>query len=681
MTKKHTKKALLTSVLSLLLCFSMLLGTTFAWFTDTASSTNNIIVAGNLDAGLYYQNDEVTSWTAIDAATNVFKKDTLWEPGHVEVIKLKVTNEGSLALKYQLGINIADETGSVNMAGVPFKLSDFIYYGVTTDEVTTREEALAAVQSTAKLIKDGNTLAGELTPPTATQPSEKTVTLVVYMPEEVGNEANYGKDQAVPSINLGISMFATQLNAEEDSFGSDYDEFAPFPSTDFGAASDEDVVLGGDVQNTSSAVAVTIPEEAADGIYELTVLPVKSETAANGETTVALDISLAVDGNPVAKQAGVTYPIQINVGKELQITKLTHKGEAITVYDYDPATGILSFETDSFSPFEIAYVKISADATKVASADGTTKYYDTFVEAIAALRDGDVVTLRSDLTLTETVVLDKAVTATIDLGGHTVSGQIDILLKLSAGNITLTNGSVKNEHAVATETKYSVYMAGNAVAKITDVEIVTSGVGIFMTENAKITELNATVKSYMNANGYCCFDAVSLIDNARVDKISGGQYETYYAESFIKAWFEDPKHSYSGTESWTINLNDANASIGEIAGGTFLGVMDKANNGTPIHVNNGKVELISGGYFGFVKSGLSNPIRMMYVGANASIDKITGGTFEKGSLSAGYGTGFAEAVDASGYQLVETGETVNVNIQLSTKVTTYTLKVVEVVAK
>ena len=50
--KKTTKRALLTSVMALMLCFAMLTGTTFAWFTDTETSANNRIVAGTLDVDL-----------------------------------------------------------------------------------------------------------------------------------------------------------------------------------------------------------------------------------------------------------------------------------------------------------------------------------------------------------------------------------------------------------------------------------------------------------------------------------------------------------------------------------------------------------------------------------------------------------------------------------------------------
>ena len=86
MTKKHSaKRALIASALSLLLCVSMLVGTTFAWFTDSVTSANNIIMAGNLDVELEYSTDMV-NWTAVDANTNVFKEGALWEPGYTEVV-------------------------------------------------------------------------------------------------------------------------------------------------------------------------------------------------------------------------------------------------------------------------------------------------------------------------------------------------------------------------------------------------------------------------------------------------------------------------------------------------------------------------------------------------------------------------------------------------------------------
>jgi predicted ribosomally synthesized peptide with SipW-like signal peptide len=94
------KAAFVSSVLSLLLCVSMFVGTTFAWFTDSVFSMNNIIQAGNLDIELEWY-DPVLGWLSVNENTNVFPKDSLWEPGHTEVVYLRIKNAGSLALKYQ----------------------------------------------------------------------------------------------------------------------------------------------------------------------------------------------------------------------------------------------------------------------------------------------------------------------------------------------------------------------------------------------------------------------------------------------------------------------------------------------------------------------------------------------------------------------------------------------------
>ncbi len=223
MTKtKSTKRALLMSALALVMCVSMLVGTTFAWFTDSVSSTNNRIVAGNLDIELYYQNDETTDWTKVDDKTNIFKTETLWEPGHTEVVKLKIANEGSLALKYQLGVNIVKEVGSINVEGDPFCLSDSIYFGVVDGAKDfDRAAAIDAVSDNAEKIKTGYTTSSSLLKEQAVE-----LTIVVYMPTTVGNEANYATGANVPEILLGLNLYATQMNAESDSFGNDYDENA-----------------------------------------------------------------------------------------------------------------------------------------------------------------------------------------------------------------------------------------------------------------------------------------------------------------------------------------------------------------------------------------------------------------------------------------------------------------------
>lgn len=217
---KNTKKALLTSALCLLLCMSMLIGTTFAWFTDSVATTNNVITAGNLDVNLYYKTTAMSDWAPVEADTDVFSGN-LWEPGHTEVVYLKVVNEGTLALKYNLDVVVASEVPGTNVANDPFKLSDYILYNVYEEIKTYADSAAARGDESGKMLNVAYNKA------TTLKAGEETVlTLVAFMPTTVGNEANYLTGTTAPSINLGINLFATQETYENDSFGPTYDEDA-----------------------------------------------------------------------------------------------------------------------------------------------------------------------------------------------------------------------------------------------------------------------------------------------------------------------------------------------------------------------------------------------------------------------------------------------------------------------
>ena len=224
-SSKSTKRALLTSALAIVLCVTMLVGTTFAWFTDTASTGVNRIQAGNLDVKLEYRNADTADFTEADKDTPVFKEGALWEPGHVEYVVLKVSNAGSLALKYKLGINIANEVGSTNVYDNAFNLSDYIRFAVLNDDQSGLDrDALVAAAADSKLIKEGYTAENHLA-----KGESKTVTLVVWMPTTVGNEANHKTGVDAPVIKLGINVAATQDTVEHDSFDDQYDKDAEYP--------------------------------------------------------------------------------------------------------------------------------------------------------------------------------------------------------------------------------------------------------------------------------------------------------------------------------------------------------------------------------------------------------------------------------------------------------------------
>lgn len=266
----------------------MLIGTTFAWFTDSVTSVNNKIVAGNLDVELEYYDG--TKWVAVEENTNVFE-DTLWEPGHTEIVYLKVSNLGTLALKYKLGINIFKETESENVNNAKFKLSDYIQVGIVKglDEnnlFSSREEARNAQFEQDKLIKEGYATESQLYPannvPAGGGNTAEYVAMVVYMPKTVGNEANYKKGAPVPEIKLGLNLLAAQVNYEEDSFDSTYDINAEYETNNNPPSSPTFFV--GSAADLAAALTPTVSND------EVSIVLTQNIELAAGETWTPLDL-------------------------------------------------------------------------------------------------------------------------------------------------------------------------------------------------------------------------------------------------------------------------------------------------------------------------------------------------------------------------------------------------------
>ena len=245
MNIRNSKKALFLSVAALVLCVTLLIGTTFAWFTDSDGTGINKIQSGNLDVEVYYalQSDVVNgviadnAWKEVKNDTPVFNENALWEPGYTEVVYFKIVNEGTLALQYNTKVDIVKETGAINVATDPFMLSDYIQSYVTNaDDVqiySDRSIAIAPAGSET-LAKAANfdidaALSLDSWKWLAPQGTYYT-TFVLFMPTTVGNEANYSTEEGIiPTIQLGINFMATQYTYESDGYDNKYDEEVTIP--------------------------------------------------------------------------------------------------------------------------------------------------------------------------------------------------------------------------------------------------------------------------------------------------------------------------------------------------------------------------------------------------------------------------------------------------------------------
>ena len=223
-SSKSTKRALITSALAILMCAAMLIGTTFAWFTDTASTGVNKIQAGNLDVKLMYSTDMV-EWKEATDQTKLFDDNALWEPGYTQVVYLKIVNAGNLALKYEAGFS-KDYTSNrgKNVNGDWYRVDNYLKIGTaeTTTKFENREDVWSAIAATEKtLAKDVMLTDGWIT--LKAGESSKPFAVAIYMPTSVGNEANASRLRPSSVSGLGIEVRATQATVESDSFGTDYD--------------------------------------------------------------------------------------------------------------------------------------------------------------------------------------------------------------------------------------------------------------------------------------------------------------------------------------------------------------------------------------------------------------------------------------------------------------------------
>ena len=235
-SSKSTKRALLTSVLALLMCVAMLIGTTFAWFTDTASTAVNKIQAGNLNIELQMK-DNNGKWVNAEGKTLPFLVEgsipaegtqILWEPGCTYYVpQIRVLNKGNLAVKFEYLPEALGLTG---------KLAEVLTFTAKTFD------------------KEGNEDSDINIEPEVLEPGEASPawSFGYHMDENAGNEY-----QKATATGMCVTVVATQVPYEKDSISDQYDKDATYPVTttdELIAAlqSKEAIVLGNDITITST---------------------------------------------------------------------------------------------------------------------------------------------------------------------------------------------------------------------------------------------------------------------------------------------------------------------------------------------------------------------------------------------------------------------------------------------
>ncbi len=207
--KKHYKKIALALSLCILVIWGILgTGASLAWFTDTSENEVNIFHFAEFDLEVSHRLDD-GSWESIDGKTDIFEDNALYEPGYVQVVYLKVENKGTVPFEFYTAVNVNGYIEATNVFGQEFWLHEYLKFGIAYADsesgmeelVSTREKAVAI--ATMKLQNYDTDVASLEAGGTV------YMALVVRMPKEIGNEANY-HGNTIPKVDLGLIVKAEQ---------------------------------------------------------------------------------------------------------------------------------------------------------------------------------------------------------------------------------------------------------------------------------------------------------------------------------------------------------------------------------------------------------------------------------------------------------------------------------------
>ena len=222
--RRFTKVAFALSVCLLVLWGILGTGTSIAWFMDETPELVNNFEFADFDLEVYHKvtnSQGADEWVLVDEKTKLFDEEALYEPGYTQVVYLKIVNKGDVEFDYKLSVDMNDFVPGVNEEGQPIYLPNYLKFGAL---ITEDEQSLTREVARVSAIKDldkGNALSKEMLPlntysssigqleAEAGEDSVDYAALILYMPEAVGNEANYRGDD-IPRVDLGVTVFASQ---------------------------------------------------------------------------------------------------------------------------------------------------------------------------------------------------------------------------------------------------------------------------------------------------------------------------------------------------------------------------------------------------------------------------------------------------------------------------------------
>ena len=638
MSKKSIKKALVLSTLAVLSCVALLIGSTFAWFTDSVTSAGNKIEAGTLKIDLKLLDKDSGEWESIKNDSDPLFDYDLWEPGYTEAVVLQLENQGSLALKwvakfasdYELTAlaDVIDVYVLKSATEIDYpadrNLDGYVKVGTVADFVNTIEETQSGILKAGESAYMG---------------------IVLKMQESAGNAY-----QGMALGEFDIRILATQYTFEEDSFDELYDENAWHPEMTIYTA--EDLVAALSSAPAGTVVSIVNDIEVNGDLVIPAAAPARSRAAAvtildlNGNTLTADSVSAETyarvqNGTIILPDDGYVFASD-DTAIELENVKIVSDGiSAYAVRNGSVSLKDVVFEnTATSNPIQnYGGTMVLENVTVAQAGDAATAWYSSAIQTINLIQKN-----------AETGKYEILAQANTIINSGDYVGKKAIMISAPGGNVTINGGSfVGSEYAIQADFSPNNYTYGS---DYTSVITINGGIfegGFKMSKSAQLIinggHFDTDPSAYVADGSYVVkTDDGWLVQPKDADKKYPTQYTDLTAgkgesNSYVLAgdlYADDYIMLGNGTEN-TIDLNGYTLTAGNPGqyllvsqGGAKLiingdGTVD-CGKGFYANKENAYVE-INGGTYLFSATGKLNNIAHHSVAQNNSLIVINDGTF------------------------------------------------------
>ena len=207
---KRFKQIAFTLSLCLFILWGVLgTGASVAWFHDTSNDLKNIFHVADFDVQFFHRLEN-GNWDEIESDTPLFDEKALYEPGYVQTVYLKVKNNGQVPINWETAVSVFDYTSGINSTGDSFDLQDYLKFGLIFADTEAELQSLLSTRQKAVAAANEPLGSYSVTKPSLQPNNEVFLALIVRMPEEITNEANYVPPHK-PEVILRVIVSATQM--------------------------------------------------------------------------------------------------------------------------------------------------------------------------------------------------------------------------------------------------------------------------------------------------------------------------------------------------------------------------------------------------------------------------------------------------------------------------------------